>query len=87
MTTAVTVTVAGHQVDVTEATPGNTEGTTTTLKTKGETRTFYAHSGNAIGIAEREEASESMVDQMNVVGAARELTGDDFAKTGSMPTE
>ncbi len=82
MTTVVTVTVADNQVDVTEATPGNTQGRTTTLKTRGEARTFYAHSGNALGIAERSDLSESAVDQMNVGGSARELTDEDFEKAG-----
>lgn len=87
MTTSVTVTVAGHQVAVTErrVTEGevghNVDDVVTTMRNTGETQTFYAHSSQKLLIEETGEASISAVEQMNVSGSARELGAEDFAKT------
>ncbi len=86
MTTTVAVTVAGHQVSVTErqATEGqeghNVTENAVTLKVTGVTSTFYVHGSNSLVIQELPEAAETAVDQINVAGSARELGPDDFAK-------
>ena len=64
MTTTVTVTVAGHQVAITErrVTEGevghNVDDQVTTLRVTGESRTFYAHSGQKLLIEETGENAE-----------------------------
>ena len=69
MTTSVTVQVAGHVVAVTErrVTEGevghNVDERVTTMRVHGETRIFYAHSGQSLVIAETGETSEVPVQE------------------------
>jgi hypothetical protein len=77
MTTTITVTVAGNEVQVLEG-----SGTDTILSSQGETRTFYAHSTSDVRILETGNPSVPQVNQIQPGGAIRELTEEDFAKIG-----